>query len=166
MNQTLVKDQVSLTIDHDEISSTSNEISSASNEIDSHPDRFEFFVKNGLTNIHEYSLEYSVIKTSFFSSMGQNSELVKKTKIVAIHKNLNSSGSGKARAQNFHIFSKAVADKCGGNANVKYAWYGASRDEICEIAMDGFNWCLKVAGNRDCCRHSISLSPAKFSFDR
>ncbi|XWS22602.1 hypothetical protein CRYUN_Cryun29cG0050200 [Craigia yunnanensis] len=158
MNQILVEDQVSLTIDNDEISS-------ASNEIDSDPDPFELFVKNGLANIHEYSMEDSILRKSFFSSMGQNPELVKKTKIVAIHKNLNSSLSGKARAQSFRIFSKVVADKCGGDANVKYAWYGASRDEICEIVMHGFSWCLKAAGNRDCCRHSISLSPAKFSFD-
>ncbi|XWS34795.1 hypothetical protein CRYUN_Cryun21dG0068100 [Craigia yunnanensis] len=161
MNQIVVEDQVSVTIDNDEISC----VTSGSNEIDSNSDRFEFFIKNGLTKIHESSLEDSIIRTSFFSGLGQNSELAKKTKIVAIHKNLNSSWSGKARSQSFRVFSKAVADKCGGDANVKYAWYGASRDEICQIVMYGCSWSLKAPGNGDCCRHSISLSPAKFPFD-
>ena len=156
MNQIMVEDQVSV-----------NEIpdaTSGSNEVDSGSNGFEFFLENGLAKIHESTLEDSIIRTSLFSGIDQG--LVEKTKIVAIHKNLNSSWSGKARAQSFRLFSKAVADNYGADANIKYAWYGASRDEICEIAMHGFNWCLKVVGNRDCCRHSISLSPAKFSFDR
>ena len=161
MNQIAVEDQVSVTIDYDEIS----DATSGSNEIDS-ADSFKFFLENGLAKIHESTMEDSIIRTSFFSGMEKNSGSAKKTKIVAIHKKLNTSWSGKARAQSFRVFSKAVADKCGGNANIKYAWYGASRDEICEIVMHGFNWCIKAAGNRDCCRHSISLSHAKFSFDK
>ncbi|XP_022733140.1 probable inactive poly [ADP-ribose] polymerase SRO2 isoform X4 [Durio zibethinus] len=159
MNQIVVEDQVSVTIGDDQIPCAT----SGSNEIDS--DGLEFVVKNGLAKIQESSLEDFIIRTSFFSGMGQNSGLAKKTKIVAIHKNLNSSWSGKARAQSFQVFSKAVADKCGGDANVKYAWYGAASDEISDIVMHGFSWCLKADGNRDCSRHSISLSPAKFSFD-
>ncbi|XWS63662.1 hypothetical protein CRYUN_Cryun06bG0120400 [Craigia yunnanensis] len=160
MNQVAVEDQVSVTIDYEEISDAMSE----SNEIDS-ADSFKFFLENGLAKIHESTLEDSIIRKSFFSGMGQNSLLVEKTKIVAIHKNLNSSWSGKARTQSFRVFSKAVADKCGGDANVKYVWYGASRDEIFEIVKHGFSCYRKVAGNRDCYRHSISLSPAKFSID-
>ncbi|XWS69006.1 hypothetical protein CRYUN_Cryun04dG0142500 [Craigia yunnanensis] len=159
MNQIVVEDQVSVTIDNDEIS----DAMSGSNEVDSGSNGLEFFVENGLAKIHESTLEDSIIRTSLFSGIDQR--LVKKTKIVAIHKNLNSSSSGKARAQSFRVFSKAVADKYGADANVKYAWYGASRDEICEIVMHGFSWYHKAAGNRDSYRHCISLSPAKFSFD-
>ncbi|XVE92427.1 hypothetical protein REPUB_Repub01dG0096300 [Reevesia pubescens] len=163
MNQIVVEDQVSTTIDNEEIS----DAMSRSNEIDSGSYPFQFFTKNGLAKIQEPTLEeYSIIRTSFFSGMGQYSELAKKTKLLAIHKNLNSSWSIKARAQSFWIFAKAVAEKCGGDANVKYAWYGASRDEISQILMHGFS-CFPnatAAGNRYCCRHSISLSPASFSF--
>ena len=163
MNQFVAEDQVSITSDNDEIS----DAMSRSNEIDSSSVYFEFFIENGLTKIRESSIEDSIIRTSFYSSMKQNPELVKRTKIVAIHKNLNSNLAGKRRTQSFQVLSKAVSDKCGGDANIKYAWYGASKDEICEILMHGFSWYRKAAaGNRECCRYSICLSPANFSLDR
>ncbi|XVF02461.1 hypothetical protein REPUB_Repub04eG0177300 [Reevesia pubescens] len=171
MNQIDVEDQVSVTMNNDEISdanSTSNNVI----EINSGY-AFEFFAKNGLVNIEasnlaniESTFHDSIIRRSFFSGMGPNSEFVKKIKIVAIHKNMNSSWSGKARAQTHGVFEKAVADKCGGDANVKYAWYGASWDEISKILIHGFDWYRKPGpANQDCYRRSISLSPAKFSID-
>lgn len=162
MNQNIfTEDQVSTTIDNDEICSDS---SANSRNIDS--DRFGVFLRNGLVKIEELGFEDSIIRTSFYSGIVKNSEFAKETKIVAIHKNLNSNWSGKARIQSFGLFSKAVADKCGtGDANIKYAWYGASRDEIFQIVTHGFSWSLK---DRGCCRHGngVSLSSAKFSFDR
>ncbi|XVF84981.1 hypothetical protein PTKIN_Ptkin17bG0082200 [Pterospermum kingtungense] len=155
MNQIVVKDQVAMTIDNDENSC----VSSASNQNIIDSDRFGDFVKNGLVKIDDSGLEDSVIKTSFFLGMVRNMELAKETKIVAIHKNLNSSWSGKARLQSFRVFSEAVADKCGGDANIKSAWYGASRDEIFQIVKHGFSWSLKATGN------GISLSSEKFSLD-
>ncbi|XP_022726872.1 probable inactive poly [ADP-ribose] polymerase SRO2 isoform X2 [Durio zibethinus] len=155
----VVEDQVSGTIVNEEIPDATFE----STEVDS---GFRFFVENGFANkIRKSTSEDSIIRASFFSGMGQNLGLVEKTKIVAIHKNLNPSCSGKVRAQSFQVFAKAVADKRGGDANLKYAWYGASRDEICEILIHGFSWYRKAAGNIDCSRRCISLSPAKFSFD-
>ncbi|XVE85077.1 hypothetical protein DITRI_Ditri17bG0063200 [Diplodiscus trichospermus] len=162
MDQIMVEDQVSMIIDYSEPSYAT----SGSNEIDSaDSDSSELLIGEGLVKLHESSLEASIISLSFFSGMGQDSILAKKTKIVSIYKNLNSSWSAKARMQSFRIFSKAVADKCGGDANVKYAWYGASRDEICEILKHGFSWCPRAADNRGCCRRSISLSHPKFSLD-
>ncbi|EOY00492.1 RCD one 2, putative isoform 2 [Theobroma cacao] len=157
MSQIPGEDQVSMTMNNDEIADAMFE----SNLVDSCTDTFEFFTKIGLTKLQEPSLEHTIIKASFFTSIRDQSELAKKINIVAIHKNSHSSRSREARADSFQVFAKAVADKCGGNANLKYGWYGASRNEICEIVMHGFSWCNKAAGNR----YSISLSPAKFAFD-
>ncbi|XP_007044660.2 PREDICTED: probable inactive poly [ADP-ribose] polymerase SRO2 isoform X2 [Theobroma cacao] len=157
MSQIPGEDQVSMTMNNDEIADAMSE----SNLVNSCSDNFEFFTKIGLTKLQEPSLEHTIIKASFFTSIRDQSELAKKINIVAIHKNSHSSRSREARADSFQVFAKAVADKCGGNANLKYGWYGASRNEICEIVMHGFSWCNKAAGNR----YSISLSPAKFASD-
>ncbi|XP_021293135.1 probable inactive poly [ADP-ribose] polymerase SRO2 isoform X7 [Herrania umbratica] len=157
MSQIPVEDQVAMTMNNDEIADATSE----SNPVDSCSDDFEFFTKIGLTKLQEPSLEHTIIKASFCTGIGDQSELAKKINIVAIHKNSHSSRSREARADSFQVFAKAVADKCGGDANLKYGWYGASRNEICEIVMHGFSWCNTAAGNR----YSISLSPAKFAFD-
>ena len=34
-----------------------------------------------------------------------------------------------------------MAKICGGNPNVKIAWYGSSRDEVTQIISHGFNRC-------------------------
>ncbi|KAF8380284.1 hypothetical protein HHK36_027766 [Tetracentron sinense] len=42
------------------------------------------------------------------------------------------------RLQSFQIFSLAMTEKCGGNANIRHAWYSTSMDEMCKIASPGF----------------------------
>ncbi|KAK8522492.1 hypothetical protein V6N12_056200 [Hibiscus sabdariffa] len=123
---------------------------------------FDVFLRNDLVKLHESSAGYSIMTKGFFSGMGE--DMSKNTKIVAIHKISCSSFSAKARAEAFQIWEKGVAEKCGGDANVKYAWYGCSREEICEIVTHGFSWFTKTAaGIQNRCR--ICLSAAKFSFD-
>ncbi|KAI3736542.1 hypothetical protein L2E82_26383 [Cichorium intybus] len=48
--------------------------------------------------------------------------------------------SGRKRGEiKVKIFSKAVEINNGGDANIKYAWFGASKDEINKIILHGFN---------------------------
>ncbi|RDX62273.1 putative inactive poly [ADP-ribose] polymerase SRO2, partial [Mucuna pruriens] len=41
----------------------------------------------------------------------------------------------RARWGSFEIFSKAVTIKCGGDANVRYAWDGGSFDDLLDIRV-------------------------------
>ncbi|TXG49441.1 hypothetical protein EZV62_025316 [Acer yangbiense] len=45
---------------------------------------------------------------------------------------------GQARTQSFQIFEKAMANKCGGNSNLKFAWHAGSKQELCKIVEQGF----------------------------
>ncbi|KAK1572349.1 hypothetical protein Q3G72_031250 [Acer saccharum] len=40
--------------------------------------------------------------------------------------------------QSFQIFEKAMANKCGGNSNLKFAWHAGSKQELCKIVERGF----------------------------
>jgi hypothetical protein len=92
------------------------------------------------------------------------------TNIIAIHKNNVSSNLTKqARLDSFHIFSKAVSIKCGGDANVRFAWYGGSLDELMNIVSFGFTGCnIHVDEDNGGESHGvgISLPSANFSIDR
>lgn len=149
--------QVSINIDDAEICTSDSE----SNEVSSRSDQFGFFLKNGMIKIEEGNKEREIIKRSFLLGMGP---FEKETKIVAIHKNSYSTPSGQMRLEAFRIFSKFVARKCGGDANVKHAWYGGSRDELCEIICYGFSRCGRPA-NTESYGFGVYLSPAKFSID-
>ncbi|KAK7330489.1 hypothetical protein VNO77_24684 [Canavalia gladiata] len=74
-----------------------------------------------------------------------------KPEVVAVRRNGCSSVMARARIHSFQIFERAVAKLCGGNANVNYAWYGASgKEEIADIIQHGF-------GHAHC--HGLRLSP-------
>ncbi|ESR51618.1 hypothetical protein CICLE_v10032827mg [Citrus x clementina] len=83
-------------------------------------------------------MNHYLVKKCFLSGMGP---LAADTRIVALHKNSCSSLIARARLDSFKIFANAVAKKCGGNANIRPAWFGASRDEINEIVCHGFSQC-------------------------
>ncbi|KAE8661514.1 RCD one 2, putative isoform 2 [Hibiscus syriacus] len=155
MNQVVAEEhEVSDIMDTDEISEISEISDAGSNEIVSDSNCFQHFVANGFSKIDQSSLETCIIETS----VAQNLQMDRRTRVVAIHKNSNTSRSWQIRAHSFAVSMKAVSDKCGGGANPKYAWYGASRDEICEIVTHGFSWAAADT-------HIISLSPAKHLLD-
>ncbi|KAH7857728.1 hypothetical protein Vadar_015944 [Vaccinium darrowii] len=102
-------------------------------------DQFAFLSRNGMIRSEEGNRASELIKSTFLKGMGLFGN---DTNLVAIHKNANSGPTGQlARLKRFEIFSAAVAEKCGGNANIKHAWYGASKSEICEILSYGFTTC-------------------------
>ncbi|KAF3437032.1 hypothetical protein FNV43_RR19785 [Rhamnella rubrinervis] len=103
------------------------------------------FSNNGLVALVEGDKFHDLIKRRFISSLGS---LGAQATVVAIHRNTFSSVLGQAWLQSFQIYSKAVERKCGGNANVKYAWYApSSQDEISKIISHGFDHCGKSQNN-------------------
>lgn len=92
---------------------------------------------NGLISLQEGDKVYDLINRRLISGLGV---LGAQAKIVSIQRNSFSGVVGQAKIQSFQIFAKAVAQKCGGDANVKYAWYAGTKDEICKIIEHGFGY--------------------------
>ncbi|XP_057772662.1 probable inactive poly [ADP-ribose] polymerase SRO5 isoform X2 [Salvia miltiorrhiza] len=76
-------------------------------------------------------------------------------RVERIHRIDFSSFTSRAKLQSFCIYSRAVEMKCNGDANVKYAWFGASKSEINAIISHGY--CLPTSnGNHG---YGVHLSP-------
>ncbi|KAJ4973301.1 hypothetical protein NE237_006475 [Protea cynaroides] len=119
----------------DTISESDGSVSDSGSVIcDSTNPEFESFERIGLIRL-EGNQEHDIIKNRFILGLGP---LGRHTAVVAIHKNSFSSFHRKARLQSFSIFSEAILRKCHGNANIKYAWYGTSRDGVHRIITHGF----------------------------
>jgi hypothetical protein len=128
--------------DHNDLESVSDCESSVSGGNNRESRLFHGFIK-----IYEEEREFQVIKHKFISGLGS---IGLHTQIEGIHKNNHSGFTKQARLQSFLIFARAVEKKCGGNANVKYAWYGSSKQDIRNIVDHGFG------PNKD---GYVSLSP-------
>ncbi|KAK4488829.1 hypothetical protein RD792_004619, partial [Penstemon davidsonii] len=150
-----VEEQVSITVDDYEITSSSDSEIKPSNH-NCYERLFNNFTMNGMLRLRNDSSEYNKIRKSFTAGMAAGMEV----NGVVIHRNSYSNPIGQAKMVVFRIFSKAVAEKRGGDANVKCAWYGGSRDEISGIIAYGFS------GNfGDGYGNGIVLSPANFPID-
>lgn len=132
-----------------------------------HP--FEKLTCNGIMKtLEKESEEYEFVKKGFLKGMGFMQHV---TNIISIHKNNVSSNSTKqARLQSFHIFSKAVSIKNGGDAKVRGAWYGGSLDQLIDILSFGFtryNINIHDHDDDDESHHGIGISlySANFSID-
>ncbi|XWS60735.1 hypothetical protein CRYUN_Cryun07bG0061200 [Craigia yunnanensis] len=93
---------------------------------------------NALIRLFPGDKAHDVIKKRCLSSLGL---LAAHTKDLTIQKNGFLGVTWQARQQSFQIFIKAMDKKCGGDANVKYAWCPATRDDICKIVEHGFGHC-------------------------
>ncbi|XP_024929130.2 probable inactive poly [ADP-ribose] polymerase SRO5 isoform X1 [Ziziphus jujuba] len=95
------------------------------------------FHSNGLLKLVEGNEVHDLIKRRFISGLGS---LGAQASVIAIYRNTYSSVLGQARLHTFQIHSKAVEKKCGGNPNVKYAWYApSSHNDISNIICHGFD---------------------------
>lgn len=158
MERVGAEEQVSMTVDDLEIirpEAESDEFSSSSERVDL------FAWNNGMIRVDEGNTEHDAIKKMFLSGMGA---IGKGTDVVSIHKNSHSTLTGQARFESFRIFSQAVGKKCGGDANINYAWYGASRGEIYDIISHGFSRLQRPKAG-ELYGFGVYLSSAKFSID-
>ncbi|XP_027332833.1 probable inactive poly [ADP-ribose] polymerase SRO5 [Abrus precatorius] len=93
----------------------------------------ESVLSTGETGFYEGG---DLIRSRFVRGLGSHGL---KPEVVAIRRNASSTVMAQARVQSFQIFASAVAKLRNGNANVKYAWYGASgKEEIADIIQHGF----------------------------
>ncbi|KAL6222540.1 hypothetical protein ACLB2K_005932 [Fragaria x ananassa] len=118
--------------------------------------RDDFTKWDDVEGVNGLSDEYETILKSFGVGMGSAAGV---TEVVAVHKNLVSRLTRRARFETFQVFSQAVGKKCGVNRNIRYAWYSGSRDEIADILVHGFS-----NVNADECGR-IQLFPAKYALD-
>ncbi|XP_020537437.1 probable inactive poly [ADP-ribose] polymerase SRO5 isoform X2 [Jatropha curcas] len=109
---------------------------------------------NGLVRIFEGDRVHDLIKRRFLSGLGS---LGKQATVTAIYRNTYSGIIDQARMKSFQILTKAMEDKCNGNANVKFAWFGDSTDEICKIMKHGFG--SQINNNNGLYGCGIYLSP-------
>ncbi|PIA40559.1 hypothetical protein AQUCO_02500341v1 [Aquilegia coerulea] len=114
------------------------------------------FDDNGLVKLGGEENGHKIIEKAFVSAMGS---LGKHISVVSIHKNSFSGLSGQARIQSFRIFSEMTTKKCQSNSgNVKFAWYGTTKDGVNRIINHGFSHSGK-AENNGLHGHGIYLSP-------
>ncbi|EOA38302.1 hypothetical protein CARUB_v10009796mg [Capsella rubella] len=121
---------------------------------------------SSLILLSEGNEDYDVIKRCLISGMGSFS---RDTKIAKIRKNSSEGISLTTQAKffSFKVFTDAVASKNGGDANVHYGWYAASKEEIERIVSYGFtnrevgNGAAPAAG--DSHGIGIHLVPSRFS---
>lgn len=114
---------------------------------------------NGLIRICDGEMIYEIIKKKLVSSL---SSYGFDALVEAIHRNDYSGIMTRAKLQSFWIYSRAVEMKCGGNANVKYAWYGASKNEINRILSYGFG----LPTNNGTHGQGVYLSPVEHPVER
>ncbi|KAL6132588.1 hypothetical protein ACLB2K_064828 [Fragaria x ananassa] len=120
-------------------------------------DQFRVFTRNGfMSRVDGSSAQYETILKSFGVGMGSAAGV---TEVVAVHKFLVSGMAGGPRVRIFRRFSNAVGAKCGGNPNIRYAWYGGSRDDIARVVAHGFG-----SLNGDECGR-IQLNAVKYALD-
>ncbi|XP_051133382.1 probable inactive poly [ADP-ribose] polymerase SRO5 isoform X1 [Andrographis paniculata] len=107
---------------------------------------------NNLIRIGNEDMIYATISKKLVSNLKSNG--FTNAEVEAIHRRDYSGIMSQAKLQSFCIYAKAVGMKCGyGNANVKYAWYGAGKKEITGILSHGF--CFPANSPQ-----GVSLSPA------
>ncbi|CAK7353010.1 unnamed protein product [Dovyalis caffra] len=155
-----------VTVDHQEVEDASSETDESS---DPRPgdDHFKNFTRNGMIKVGEETSDYEAAKTRFLTGMKQHA---KDTEVVALHKISGSSLAVKARYAAFRIYEGAVLKKSGGQgqgqgqgdgvANIRYGWYGGSKEEITGIISHGFSRC-----NGQSHGVGVYLSPTEFLLD-
>ncbi|KAM3698101.1 hypothetical protein ACB098_06G163400 [Castanea mollissima] len=149
-----VESEISLTVDDEEISESGSVCDETS--------PFGLFTEDVFLQIGEGSLEHGMIMRSFLRGLGS---VAKYTNVVAIHKNCLSTLTRKARLESFKLFSEAVAEKCGGNANIRLGWFGGTRDEILGIVKHGFSHCGRRPVNGQSYGVGVHLASTQFSID-
>nr|GEY98472.1 probable inactive poly [ADP-ribose] polymerase SRO2 [Tanacetum cinerariifolium] len=111
--------------------------------------------------LEEGNHDYDILKRSF---VGGTRKSGKNINVVGIHKkNYDKSVMDVARFDTFKVYASAVASRNSGEANIKYGWYGGSRDEICEILKHGFR---RFTNKTVSYGRGICLSPANSPMER
>ncbi|XP_076960508.1 putative inactive poly [ADP-ribose] polymerase SRO5 [Bidens hawaiensis] len=94
--------------------------------------------RTGLVRLDESDRLFGMIGSKFVSRLR---ELGVDVEVGCIRRNMfNGDVIAQARVSSFRIFRKAVEKRNGGEGNVKYAWFGGSKDEIENVVQHGFGY--------------------------
>ncbi|KVI05643.1 probable inactive poly [ADP-ribose] polymerase SRO2 [Cynara cardunculus var. scolymus] len=154
------EDQVSISIEDGEVLKADSD-SDSELAVSSDP-RFGIFSSDRLMfqRLEEGNSDFEVLKRSFIGGMrdfGRNID------VVGIHKkNYGWRVMDDARMEAFKVFAMAVASRNCGDANIKYGWYGGSRDEIREILLYGFR---RFENRSSSYGRGVYLSPANLPME-
>ncbi|KAH7858380.1 hypothetical protein Vadar_023195 [Vaccinium darrowii] len=148
-----LEEQTSISVDQNEIPISDSEDDSISSSVF---EEFGIFKSIGLTKIEEGNQCYEMVNGFLAYGMGKDSN------VAAIHKVPWSGPNGRGRLEAFHVSSAEMVKNRGGDGNVKCAWYGGSRDEICRIISNGFQRC-RQSDNED--GFGLYLYPLEFVMD-
>ncbi|KAM5572037.1 putative inactive poly [ADP-ribose] polymerase SRO5 [Rosa sericea] len=147
-NDCELSDQVSDSVTTETSSGSSEDqessVSDCESSVTSRDDDRRRVLDAGLVKLGEEDRVHDLIKQRFLASLGL---LGSHVTVAAINRNSHSGFTGQARLHAFRVYLKAVEDRCGGNANVKYGWYSpSSKAEISKIIGHGFGHCEKING--------------------
>ncbi|KAL1550837.1 putative inactive poly [ADP-ribose] polymerase SRO2 [Salvia divinorum] len=123
--------------------------------------RFGDFERIGMVRVEVDQAKYGVVDKLFRAGMGV---LGQEVNVVALHMNSYTTIARHARLEAFRLYSRAVAVKRGGDANIRCGWYGGARDEILGIVNHGFGRCGDFE-DRLSNGIGVYLSPANFPID-
>ncbi|CAM8940003.1 unnamed protein product [Rhodiola kirilowii] len=150
--------QVSISIDDDEIRNNVED-----DEVTSRPRKASYFVNPGF-RVEREGPEFEVVERSFLSGLALFNG--NRANVVDVQRCCDSqSVISRARMDAFWIYAEAVARKRGGDANVKQAWYGGSREEIRDIVAHGFTGFKAAPPQSVVLGRGVYLSAAKRAVD-
>lgn len=87
-----------------------------------------------LIKLAEDDQDFMFVKDKFLSGF---SLFAKDATITNIHRNSHTSISGQARLQAFRI-QEGITAEIRGDANVRYAWHGTSKEGVSSVILHGF----------------------------
>lgn len=121
------------------------------------------FPADSVILLGEGNSERDVITTCFLAGMGT---VASDTTVVTVSKNSWEGITTRAKFLAFRVFTEAMARKNDGDANVKYGWYAASKEEIERIISYGFSSREVRKFENEAGSHGIGihLVPSKCSF--
>ena len=115
-----------------------------------------------LIKLNEADNEFSSVRNMFYTGLGM---LATYTTISGIYKDCHKSMSGQARLQAFKRQEEITSMARQGNANIKYAWHGTSKQGVSGIILHGFGQ-PRVPKNGAMYGVGVYLAPEDYSHVR
>eukprot|EP00249_Psilotum_nudum_P022792 c28644_g2_i1 orf=293-2242(+) len=111
-----------------------------------------------LIKLEKGDQEYAVVANKFIAGLGM---LITYTSVVGIYRDSHSSMNGQAKLQAFQK-QEEIKRKMRGDANMRYAWHGTSKQGVSGIVLHGFGQ-PKMPKNGTVYGVGVYLAPEDYS---
>lgn len=128
---------------------------------DSDSSESDFGCSGGVIRLCEDDRENVLLKHRLYSTLGCAAKIYH---VVSIYKLSKSTLTAKARLRDFEMKSVAVRNKRSGNANVRFAWYGTTKEGVDEIINQGFDL-SRTSENAGLYGSGVYLCPDTYPID-